>query len=126
MQTQRGLTLQWIEDAEEVHEGQVDGPPGEESEAPSEAQEDGQPDHAAHILQCGAMLGIVGVLALDPIQLHYDHYEHGQIHQKDYAEVGHDGHIEGHIILQPAAKEGGGININVMYGTHTFLYMHQV
>lgn len=62
--------MQGVEDGEEVHERRVNGPPGEESKAPGESQQDGDPRHAAHVLHRGAVGGVVRVLPLDPAQLH--------------------------------------------------------
>lgn len=99
------LTLQGVEDGEEVHERRVNGSPGEESEAPGESQQDGDPRHAAHVLHCGAVSGVVRVLPLDPAQLHQHHHEHDEVEDEDDAEVGHHGHVEGHVVLQPAAGD---------------------
>lgn len=44
-------TLQWVEDGEEVHEGQVDRPPGEQSKAPRHPQQEGETDGAPQISQ---------------------------------------------------------------------------
>ena len=95
--------MQRVEDGEQVHERQLDRPPGEESEAPGEAQQEGEPGHAAQVVQARAVLVVVGVLPLDPLQLHHDHHEHGQVQHKDQAEVRHHAHVEGNIILEPAA-----------------------
>lgn len=43
------VTLQRVEDGEQVHEGEVDGPPGEQSEAPRHPQQEGEADHAAQV-----------------------------------------------------------------------------
>lgn len=45
------VTLQWVEDGEEVHEGQVDGSPGEQSEAPRHTQQEGEADDAPQVSQ---------------------------------------------------------------------------
>lgn len=97
------LTLQGVEDGKEVHECQVHGPPGEKGKAPSEAQEDGYPRHAAHIVQPGAVEHIVRVLPLYATQLDQHHDEHDEVEDKNDAEVGHHCHIEGDVIFQPAA-----------------------
>lgn len=97
------LTLQGVKDGKEVHEWQVNGPPGEKGEAPSEAQEDGYPRHAAHILQGGAVERIVRVLPLYPTQLDQHHDEHDQVEEENDTEIGHHCHVEGNVIFQPAA-----------------------
>lgn len=103
------LTLKGIEDGKQVHEGKVDRAPGEESKAPGEAQEDGYPCNAAHVLQRGAVDEVVRVLPLYPTQLDQHHHEHDQVEQKNNAEVGDYRHVEGDVILQPAAVgEDGG------------------
>lgn len=46
-----GLTLQRVEDGEQVHEGEADGAPGKQSEAPGHSQEEGQADDAPKVPQ---------------------------------------------------------------------------
>lgn len=106
------LTLQGVKDGKEVHERQVNRPPGEKGKAPGEAQEDGYPRHTAHILQRGAVLQIVRVLPLYPTQLHQHQNEHGEVEQKNDAEISHHWHVESDVIFQPAAVgEDGGKKI---------------
>lgn len=100
------LTLKGVENGKQVHEGQVDWPPGEEGEAPREAEEEGYPHHAAYVQQSGAVNAVVRVLLSDPSQLHQHHDEHDEVEQKDDAEVGHHRHVEGNVVSQPAAVEG--------------------
>ena len=45
------VTLEGVEDGEEVHEGHVDGAPGEQREAPGHAQQEGQADDAPQVPQ---------------------------------------------------------------------------
>lgn len=97
------LTLQGVKDGKEVHERQVNRPPGKKGKAPSEAQKDGYPCHTARILQCAAVKRIVRVLPLYPTQLHQHHSEHDDVEQKNDTEVGHHSHVEGNVIFQPAA-----------------------
>lgn len=98
--------MQGVEDGEEVHERRVNRSPGKEGKAPGESQQDGDARHAAHVLQCGAVSGIVGILPLDPAQLHQHHHEHDEVEEEDDTEVGHHGHVEGHVVFQPAADGG--------------------
>lgn len=95
--------MQGVKDGKEVHEWQVNGPPGKKGKAPCEAQEDGYPHHAAHILHCAAVLHIVRVLPLYPTQLDQHHNEHYEVEEKNDTEIGHHSHIEGNVIFQPAA-----------------------
>lgn len=97
------LTLQGVKDGKEVHEWQVNRPPGKKGKAPSEAEEEGYPHYTACILQCGAMKCIVRVLPLYPAQLHQHHSEHDKVEYKDDTEICHHCHIEGNVIFQPAA-----------------------
>lgn len=100
--------MQGVENSKEVHEGQVDRSPGEKGEAPREAEEEGDPHHAAYVQQSGAVNGVVRVLLPYPTQLHQHHDEHDEVEKKDDAEVGHHRHIEGNVVPQPAAVEGEG------------------
>lgn len=113
------LTLQGVKDGEEVHECQVNGPPGKKGKAPGEAQEDGYPRHTACVLQCGAVKHIVRVLSLYPTQLHQHHNEHDEVEQKDDTEIGHHCHIEGNVVFQPAAvgedKDGRKLYMYILY-----------
>lgn len=43
------VTLQRVEDGEQVGEGEVDGPPGEQSEAPRHPQQEGEADPAPQV-----------------------------------------------------------------------------
>lgn len=98
--------MKGVENGKEVHEGQVDGSPGEKGEAPREAEEDGYPHHTAYVLQSGAVNSVVRVLLPYPTQLHQHHDEHDEVEQKDQAEVGHHRDIEGYVVSQPATVEG--------------------
>lgn len=42
-------TLQRVEDGEEVHEGQADGSPGKQSEAPRHTEQEGEADDASQV-----------------------------------------------------------------------------
>ena len=97
------LTLQGVKNGKEVHERQVNGPPGKKGEAPSEAQEEGYPRHTARILQRAAVKRIVRVLPLYPTQLDQHHDEHDEVEEENDAEVGHHCHIERDVVFQPAA-----------------------
>lgn len=97
------LTLQAVEDGKEVHEGQVHRSPGEKGKAPGEAQQEGYPCDAAHILQHGAVLRVVWVLPLDPTQLDQHHDEHDEVEKENDTEIGHHSYVEGNVIFQPAA-----------------------
>ena len=83
------LTLEGVKDGKQVHEWQVKGPPGKKSKAPCKSQEDGDPRHAAHVLQYAAVLQIVRVLPLYPTQLDQHHHEHDEVEHKYEAEIGH-------------------------------------
>lgn len=43
------VTLQWVEDGEEVQKSQGDGSPCEQSEAPRHTQQEGEADDAAQV-----------------------------------------------------------------------------
>lgn len=90
--------MQRVEDGKEVHEGQVDGPPGEEGEAPGEAQQHGDARHPPRVLQGVGAPRAVRVLPQDATQLHHDHHEHDEVEEEDDAEVCHHRHVEGHIV----------------------------
>jgi len=108
------LTLEGVKDGKEVHERQVEGAPGEEGEAPGEAQEDHDARHAAHVLQRGAVLHVVRVLPLQPTQLHQHHDEHGDVENENHAEIRHHRHVERDVVLQPAAEEIDGRELKVL------------
>lgn len=95
--------MKGVEDAKEVHEGQVDGPPGEEGKAPGEAQEYCDPNRTAQVLQPVTVPHVVGVLTLYPTQLNHHHHKHAEVQQEDDTEVGHHRYVEGDVVLQPAA-----------------------
>lgn len=48
----------------------------------------------------------MGVLLLDPRQLHHHNDEDHEAQNKDEEEVGHHAHIEGNVITQPTAVGG--------------------
>lgn len=96
--------MERVADGEEVDEGDVERPPGEQSEAPGEAQQNHQARDAAGIGQNPPVGGLVmGILPLDPSQLdHHDDEDH-HADGEDQEEVGHHPHVEGDVITQPAA-----------------------
>lgn len=99
------VTLQRVGDGEEVDEGSVQWPPGQQSEAPAEAQQHQETHDAAQVRQHSPVGRLVlGVLPLDPGQLHHHHDEDQQAQCEDQAKVGHHRHIESHVVAQPAAK----------------------
>ena len=100
-------TLQRVEDGEEVNKGQVERPPGEQSEAPGEAEQDDEAAHAAHVRHHASVRSLVlRVLPLDPTQLDHDHDEDQQAHGEDRQEVRHHAHVEGDVVTQPTATGG--------------------
>lgn len=100
-------TLQSVEYGEEVNEGDQEGPPGKEGEAPGEAQQDHQAADAAYVCQQPPAGGlVVGVLPLDAGQLDHDQDEDEQAQSKDQEEVGDHARVEGDVITQPAAAGG--------------------
>lgn len=49
------------------------------------------------------MLSVVRILPLHTTQLDQHHNEHDTVEEKDDAEIGNNGDIEGNVIFQPAA-----------------------
>lgn len=114
-------TLQTVEYGEQISEGQGEGPPGKQGEAPGEAEQDDQARDAAHVCQHSPVGGLVlGVLPLDAGQLDHDHDEDKQAESKDQEEVGHHAHVEGHVITQPAAAGGQSRAIRFLHGPFQF------
>ena len=97
--------MQRVEDGEEVEEGQVQGPPGEQSEAPGEAEQEDEASHAAQVCDQAPLGGlVVGVLPLDAGQLGQHHGEHHQAQYEDDQEVRHHPDVERNVVPQPAAR----------------------
>lgn len=76
--------------------------PGEESEAPGEAQKHGESGNTAHLLPAAANLHVVRVLLLNAAQLDHHHDKHGEVQQEDETEVRHHSNVEGNVIFYPA------------------------
>lgn len=100
----RSLTLQRVEYGEKKNKGYVEGSPGEQGEPPGEAEQDDEASDAAQVCQQSPVGRLVlWVLFLDAGQLDHNHDEDQQAQDKDQEEVGHDAHIEGHVLTQPTA-----------------------
>lgn len=98
------LTLQRVEYGEQINEGNVEGPPGEQGEPPGEAEQDDEASDAAQVCHHASVWRrVLGVLLLDPGQLDHDHNEDQQAEGKHKDEVGDHAHVEGNVVLQPAA-----------------------
>lgn len=102
---ERTVTLQGVADGEQVDKGSVQRTPGQQSEAPAEAQQYQEAHDAAQVRQYSPVGRLVlGVLPFDPGQLHHHHDEDQQAQDEDKAKVGYHSHIEGQIVTQPAAS----------------------
>lgn len=103
---ERTATLQRVADGEEVDEGGAQWTPGQQSEAPAEAQQHQEAHDAAQVRQNPPVGRLVlGVLPFDPGQLHHHHDEDQQAEDEDQAKVGHHSHVESHVATQPAAEQ---------------------
>lgn len=118
-------TLQRVEDGEEVDKRQVEGSPGEQSEAPGQTQEDDESGDAAEVRQDAPVRRLVmWVLPLDSGQLDQDHDEDDQAEGEDEEEVGHHSDVEGQVVTQPTEVICGAVGVFSIRNQPIVVFVH--
>lgn len=87
------LTLQAVEDGEDVQQRDPGIAPGEESGAPGESKQQSETCDASQLLHHTTVLAHTRLP-----HLQQNHEEHGTVHQQNHTQHSHHTHVEHHVV----------------------------